>query len=122
MLNTSEQEYIKSIIDTYKKYDYKYYVLISRRTNYYTDDFEYFLYMSKKKIETSYSNTFSIFDGILLKIDTTTKSNNNENDNLVVEKYEGSLFVDSAEFVYTNAKNTYDLTTEALNPDLLLRR
>lgn len=120
MLSTTEQEYIKSIIDTYSQHGYKYYVLVSRRTNYYTDDFEYFLYLSTKNVSSSYSNTFVVSDGILVKIDTSTKGNNNSDNNLVVERFDGVLSVDVAEFVYTNAKVDYDFTTEALNPDVML--
>ncbi len=121
MLSSNEQEYIKSLIDTYFKAGYKSYLLVSRRTNYYSDDFEYFLYMSPKNISAMGNNLFDIVDGCLIKIDTSAKSNNNDNNNLFVESYSGVLYTDVAEFVYTNAKVDYNVSTEALNPDLFLR-
>lgn len=120
MLSSNEQEYIKSLIDTYFSYGYKSYVLVSRRVTYYTDDFEYFLYLSSKDISCVDNNTFNIVGGCVVKIDTSVKNNNNDNNNLVVESFSGVLHTDVAEFVYTNAKAEYNTSTEALNPDLFL--
>lgn len=123
MLSSNEQEYIKSLIDTYFKAGYKSYLLVSRRVNYYTDDFEYFLYLSPQNISAMGNNLFSVMDGCVVKIDTSVKNtNSNTDENLVSEAFSGVVRTDVAEFVYTNAVVDYNTTTEALNPDLFLRR
>lgn len=121
MLSSQEQEYIKSLIDTYFKNGYKYYLLVSRRTSYSSDDFEYFLYLSPKSISGMGSNMFHVMDGCLVKIDTSAKSNGNYDDNLVTEGFSGVVHTDVSEFVYSNCTVEYDVATESLNPDLFLR-
>lgn len=122
MLSSQEQEYIKSLIDTYFKNGYKYYLLVSRRTQYNSDDYEYFLYCSRTDISGMGSNMFYVGNGILVKIDTSVKNtNSNYDDNLVTESFSGVVHTDVAEFVYSNCTIDYDISTESLNPDLFLR-
>ena len=116
MLSSVELEYVKALINTYYAKGYKNYLCHTITDN--NNDYDFVIYFSKFEISAISDNYFEIQSAVKLSVDSSVKSqyNNNSNDN--VEKFSGFLSVDTAEFIYTNAVSTSDLTVMCLNPDL----
>lgn len=122
MFSTSQQEYIKSIIPTYAKEGYRYYIVFSNSVgsnsgSYYAEPDLYF-YFSKKEItsETAYRYTFE-GDVLVVAVRSYNYSSYNGANNTarvsVSERTSKTLSIDVYEHVYTNAK----FETVALQPD-----
>lgn len=122
MFSTSQQEYIKSIIPTYAKEGYRYYIcftnsLGSNGSSYYAEPDLYF-YFSKKEItaEGAYHFTFEDYPLVVAIRCNNYSSYNGANNTArvsVSERTSKTLSIDVYEHVYTNAK----FETVALQPD-----
>lgn len=122
MFSTAQQEYIKSIIPTYAKEGYRYYIVHSNSvgsnsSSYYSEP-DIFFYFSKKQIsaQTAYRFTFE-GDVLVVAVRSYNYTNysgaNNTSRVIVSESSSKSLNIDVYEHVYTNAK----FETVALQPD-----
>lgn len=122
MFSTSQQEYIKSIIPTYAKEGYRYYIcftnsLGSNGSSYYSEPDLYF-YFSKKEITAEAAYRFSFQDNALVvSVRSYNYSSYNGANNgarvSVSEASSKSLNINVYEHLYTNAK----FETVALQPD-----
>lgn len=111
MFSTSQQEYIKSVIPTYAKQGYKYYV-VSTVTNtgssYYSDP-DLIFYFSKHKISSNTGYLFS-FSGDVLVVScrsfnySSYSSANNGPRVSVSESNARTVRINTFEHVYTNAQ------------------
>ena len=123
MLSQIELDYILSLINTYCKLGYDYYLCntITQSNNNYDIDF----YVSKEEIKAVSSTTFDLTNSIHIKIDSSNRNDNNYNqslhsrDVLVDDNLTKIITVDEAEFIYTNAVITSKNIT-LVNPDLML--
>jgi hypothetical protein len=121
MLTIQEQQYFKSLIDTYKKEGYDYYVLATDRPGTLNYQYEFVVYFSKTIIIANSRGEFEITNGIKINIDSTLRNVNTNNDLIYnQEQYSGTLIIPGAEFIYTNAVTTYLATTSMYSPDLFL--
>lgn len=122
MFSVSQQEYIKSLIPTYAKEGYRYYIVHSNSvgsnsSSYYSEPDIYF-YFSKKSITAKTAYRFT-FEGDVLVVavrsyNYTSYSGSNNSDRISVsESTSKSLSIDVYEHVYTNAK----FESVALQPD-----
>ncbi len=120
-----EENYIKSLINTYKKQGYKYYIThtVTEQNN----EYDIYLYISKEEIKAVTTNTFDVSKAIFIKIDSSARNDNNYNlsthsrDYIVNSNLTTTVEVNQAEFIYTNAVCSYETTSGCLNPDLLLQ-
>lgn len=123
MLNQTEIDYVLSLINTYQKLGYKYYLCntITGTDNIYDMD----IYFSKKEIKAVTSTTFDLTEAIHIKLDSSNRNDNNYNqsvhsrDNLINSSLTSIVNVHEAEFIYTNATVSSQGAT-LVNPDLLL--
>ena len=123
MLNQTEIDYVLSLINTYQRLGYKYYLCntITDSNNIYDVD----IYFSKKEIKAVTSTTFDLTEGIHIKLDSSNRNDSGYNqsvhsrDNLINSSLTSIVNVDEAEFVYTNATVSSQGAT-LVNPDLLL--
>ena len=123
MLSEIELDYVLSLVNTYKKLGYDYYLCntITQSNNNYDIDF----YVSKEEIKAVSSTTFDLTNSIHIKIDSSNRNDNNYNqslhsrDVLVDDNLTKIITVDEAEFIYTNAVITSKNIT-LVNPDLML--
>lgn len=122
MFSVAQQEYIKSIIPTYAKEGYRYYLVFTNSVgsssgSYYSEPDIYF-YFSKKEItgETAYRFTFK-GDVLVVSVRSYGYSSYNGSNNtsrvIVSKSSSKSLNINVYEHVYTNAK----FETVALQPD-----
>ena len=123
MLSDVELDYVLSLINTYFKLGYKYYLVNTITDNDVIYDID--VYISKEEIKAVTSTTFDLTNAIHIKIDSSNRNSNQYNqslhsrDILVNKSLTDIVVVDDAEFVYTNATvSTKDVTL--VNPDLLL--
>lgn len=120
-----EENYLKSLINTYKKQGYDYYLChtVTETDN----NYDIYLYVSKEEIKAVSTTRFDLTNAISIKIDSSSRNDNSynpsthsrdyiENNNLTT-----SLEINQAEFIYTNAICSYETTSGCLNPDLLLQ-
>lgn len=122
MFTQVESDYLKSLINFYKKQGYDYYLAHTVTENY--NNYDMCIYFSKEEIEASTDNTFNIKNAIVINIDSSSRNDNNNTsvhsrDIIVNSNYSGSLLVHSAEFIYTNAILGYTETSFCINPDIL---
>ena len=123
MLTSQEQQYFKSLIDTYKSKGYDYYLLYTKNDydSYRDDGFDFVIYFSKENIFANTSNNFTVYDGIKIEIDTSLRSDNYNTDSIFSEtSFDGTVSVNQAEHIYTNAKLLYYTNETFINPDLTL--
>lgn len=122
MFSTSQQQYIQTLIPTYAKEGYKYYVVYSNtmvNNSYYaTADPDLYAVFSKKTISAEDAYTFNFEDSaILVSVRSSNYSSNSSavnTDRIKVQDFnEKTLHINVYEHVYTNAEfNSY-----ALQPD-----
>ena len=86
--------------------------------------YDVYIYFSKKEIKAITSDTFDITDGLLVKIDSSQRSDNSYNGSTHsrdeisnISNISNIVSVNQAEFIYTNATANYS-TNLVLNPDL----
>lgn len=82
------------------------------------NDYDICIYLSKTDIEAVTDNYFDINDGLQIYIDSSSRSNYSTNRRDSVSRFNGSVTIDNAEFIYTNAISEYSLVNIPLNPDL----
>ena len=121
MLPTQEQQYLKSLIDTYKSKGYDYYLLHTKYNSSYRDDgYDFVIYFSKENIFANSSNNFTVYNAVMLQIDTNVKSEYNDDSIFSISSFDGTVSVNQAEHIYTNAKLLYYTNEILINPDLTL--
>ena len=122
MFTQVETDYLKSLINFYKKQGYDYYLAHTVTENY--NNYDMCIYFSKEEIKASTDNTFSIKNAIVINIDSSGRNDNNNystsaRDIISNSNYSGSLLVHPAEFIYTNAILDYEAVSFCINPDIL---
>lgn len=123
MLTIEEAQYFKSLIDTYKSKGYDYYLLHTKNDydSYRDDGFDFIIYFSKDNIFANSASNFTVYEGIKIGIDTNLRSENYNTDSIFsIENFEGTVTINQAEHVYTNAKLLYYDNETLINPDLNL--
>lgn len=119
MLSVQEQDYVRSIINTYKKQGYDYYLCYTNSDTTIATDI--YLYFSKEEIKVLDKNIVSIKNGIQINIDTSYRYNDHPN---VLALYTNvpndTVVIDRTEYVYSNCSYNYKATTDVIYPDILL--
>lgn len=119
MLSMQEQDYVISIINTYKKQGYDYYLCYTNSNSDVATDI--YLYFSKEEIKALDKNMFSIKNGIQICIDTSYRYNEHPNVLTMFKNVENDVVViDRTEYVYSNCSYNYNATTDVIYPDILL--
>ncbi len=119
MLSSQEQEYVRSIINTYSKNGYSYYLCCTNRDTSVGTDI--YLYFSKQEIKAINDTCFSIIDGIQVNIDTSYRYNDSPDVLKMYSSISGNMVVISKkEYVYSNCVYEYTVTSEIIYPDILL--
>lgn len=125
MFSSVEENYIKGLISAYAKQGYKYYICHTVTESY--NNYDIYIYFSKSEIEAITPLTFDVSNGIYLKIDSSSRNDNNYNPStdyrIIVSSsnFNNVVSVDKAEFIYTNATVTYSTTDSlVINPDITL--
>lgn len=122
MFTDVELNYIKSIVNTYKKHGYKYYLCHTVTERY--NDYDATIYLSKEPIKASTENTFVLNNALVINIDSSSRNDTNDTSIsyrtlLHNSNYSGSISVNIAEFIYTNAECIYELTSFVKQPDIM---
>lgn len=122
MFSALEESYIKSLINTYKKEGYSYYVV--HTVNETDNEYDFYIYFSKDEIVFSDSYTFELSDNsLMLKVDSSSRNDNSYNSSTghrdLVFYESGTISVNIAEFIYTNANYNHSLIVHSLNPDIM---
>lgn len=121
MLSQIETDYILSLINTYQMNGYRYYLCNTITDNDVVYDID--IYFSKEEIKAITSNVFDLTNAIHIKIDSSNRNSNGYNtslhsrDVLVNGDLTSIVIIDEAEFIYTNAAFSENITL--INPDLL---
>lgn len=116
MLSVQELEYVKSLINTYMKQDYKYYLCCTNSDN--NIDTDIYLLLSKEEIQALNDTTFRIKNGIKINIDTSYSYNMKYNVLSLENSIPGGIFiVDKYEYIYTNG--SYSAESSIIYPDIL---
>lgn len=125
MFSQVEENYIKSLINTYLKEGYKYYVC---HTVTETDNtYDVYIYFSKEEIKAISQETFDITNGIYIQFDSSSRNDNSYNSSthsrirVVNESVTDIVSINQAEFIYTNAVYEYSTANTIVNPDLMLQ-
>lgn len=123
MFTATEENYLKGLISVYAKQGYNYY--ICHTVTEINNDYDVYIYFSKKEIKAITPTTFDVTDSVFIKIDSSTRNSyNNDNGHnraLVSDvNYTGIVDVHIAEFIYTNAVANYEGNTLVINPDITL--
>lgn len=125
MFSQVEENYIKALINTYKKEGYKYYICHTVTEN--DNNYDVYIYLSKEEIKAISNNTFDLTNAIYIQLDSSNRSDSGYNSSthsrsrLLKSNINEILEVNQAEFIYTNAIYSYKTETTVLNPDLLLQ-
>jgi len=119
MLSVQELEYVRSLINSYQKQGYKYYVCCTNSdTNINTD---IYLYLSKEEIKALNDTTFSIKNGIQISIDNSYRYNERYSILSLSNNVSGNMIVlNDYDYIYTNCSYNYETTEQVMYPDLLL--
>ena len=74
MFSVLEESYIKSLINTYKKYGYNYYVVHTVTES--DNEYDFYIYFSKDDIVFSNSYAFTLSDNsLMVKVDSSSRNN-----------------------------------------------
>jgi hypothetical protein len=120
MLTAQESEYFKSLIDTYKYNGYPYYLLHTDRPGTNNYQYEFAIYFSQTPISAYSHNSFRVYNGIKINVDSSLRNVNSNNDSMYNDAtFDGTVNVAIAEHIYTNAGPMYLATTDVYNPDLM---
>lgn len=125
MFTQVEENYIKSLINTYKKQGYNYYICHTVTEN--DNNYDVYIYFSKEEIKAISYNTFDLTNAIYIQLDSSNRNDNNYNSSthsrtrLINSNVNSIVEINQAEFIYTNAINSYKTESIVLNPDLLLQ-
>ena len=119
MLNVQDLDYVRSLINTYKKQGYNYYLLTTNSDSSVNADI--YLFLSKEKIEALDDVSFSIKNGIRINIDTSYRYNEHPDVLSMRNEIVNNVYIiDKYEFVYTNCVYNYKATQSIIYPDILL--
>lgn len=119
MLSVQEEDYVRSIINTYKKQGYDYYLCYTNSDSNVSIDI--YLYFSKEEIKALDNNIFSIKNGINVNIDTSYRYNDKPNVLTMFKDIENNtIVIDKTEYVYSNCSYNYNAATDVIYPDILL--
>ena len=119
MLSEQQLNYAKSIINTYQKQGYKYYLCISNSDRNINVDF--YIYFSKDEIKAIDQTSFTIKNGICISVRTNYRYNERPDVLSLQTSIPGNLFVVyKYEYVYTNAIYSDSISNVIYYPDLLL--
>lgn len=123
MFSSVEIDYLKGLLNVYIKNGYKYYVAHTITQN--NNNYDFVVYLSKDKITSHSSSSFYLSDNsIVIYVDSSSRNDNNYNSSLhsrdSISTFSGAISIDIAEFIYTNVDVSYSLTSDSLNPDILL--
>lgn len=116
MFSTAELDYIKALINSYSASGYKYYLChtITESNN----DNDFCIYFSKEEIKANNHNSFSVKDALIIYVDSSNYYNTTNSKVQFVNYYTGDVNISVKEYIYTNAKVTFEYTSYALNPDI----
>ena len=123
MFSQQEIDYILSLINTYRRLGYKYYVCHTVTED--NNNYDIRSYFSKKEIKAITSSTFDLTNAIQIDVDSSSRNDNSYNssthsrDTIVSSNLTKIINIYQAEFIYTNATISNVATTIA-NPDLRL--
>lgn len=123
MFSQQEIDYILSLINTYRRLGYQYYMChtVTEDNNVY----DICIYFSQKEIKAVTSTTFDLSNAIQINIDSSSRNDNSYNgsthsrDTLVSSNLTKIINVNAAEFIYTNATVSNSAIT-LVNSDLTL--
>lgn len=119
MLSVQEEDYVRSIINTYKKQGYDYYLCYTNSDSNVSTDI--YLYFSKEEIKALDDNIFSIKNGINVNIDTSYRYNDHPNVlTMFNDTVNNTVIIDKTEYVYSNCSYDYKSTEHVIYPDILL--
>lgn len=120
MFSTAQQAYIESLIPTYAKEGYRYYVVhTDTNTGYYNSDPDLQFYFSKSKISAESAYSFRLPDDFVsVSVRSGNYSSNSSNARVTVESVSSArtVRIDQYEHIYTNA----EFSGETLQPDISL--
>lgn len=125
MFTQVEENYIKSLINTYKKQGYDYYICHTVTEN--DNNYDIYMYFSKEEIKAVSNTTFDLTNAIYIQLDSSNRNDSGYNASthsrtrLINSKVNSIIEINQAEFIYTNAINSYKTETTVLNPDLMLQ-
>ena len=125
MFSSLEVDYILSLINTYQRLGYKYYMCHTITEN--DNNYDICIYFSKNKITAVTSTTFDVTNAIQIYIDSSSRNDNSYNSSTHHRDYVSNsnltkiVSVHQAEFIYTNAVVETSSNT-VVNPDLLLNQ
>lgn len=124
MFTQTEENYIKALINTYKKKGYNYYLCHTITED--NNNYDIAVYVSKEEIKAVSGSVFDLTNAIYIQIDSSTRNNSynsslHSRDRIVNSNVTTILEVHEAEFVYTNATYTYNEANTCVNPDILLQ-
>ncbi len=120
MFSQQEIDYVLSLINTYRRLGYNYYVCHTITEN--DNIYDICIYFSKKEIKATSSTTFDLINAIQINIDSSSRNYNSSihsRDTLVSSDLTKIININSAEFIYTNATVSNSAIT-LVNPDLRL--
>lgn len=118
MFTSVELDYLRALINTYYSKGYKYYMCHTITEN--NNEYDMCIYFSQEKIEAFSDTYFDVVHGIRIYVDSSGKSTYSTGHRDVVSSFSGSVSVDKAEFIYTNADNDCSITTIPINPDIFI--
>lgn len=125
MFSQVEENYIKALINTYKKQGYDYYICHTVTEN--DNNYDIYIYFSKEEIKAVSNNMFDLTNAIYIQLDSSSRNDSGYNASvhsrtrLVNSNVTKIVEINQAEFIYTNAINSYKTETTVLNPDLMLQ-
>lgn len=122
MFSQVEIDYIKSLVNVYRDKGYMYYLAhtVTERNN----EYDICIYFSKEEIDASTDEIFNINNALVIYIDSSSRNDNNNSsihtrDLISNSNFSGTVRVNTAEFIYTNAVCNYTETMFCINPDIL---
>lgn len=119
MLTQVEKDYLISLINTYKKQGYKHYMAHTVTEN--NNDYDICVYFSKNDIVAINDNYFDIGTNALkILINSSSRSNYDSVDRDNVSSFNGNVTIPEYEFIYTDAKAEYSISSLCVNPDITL--
>lgn len=121
MFSTNQIEYVRTLLPTYAKQGYKYYIAYTNNdnSNYYSTNPDLYVIFSKDEIRATdgYNYELNPETSVIISIRTGNYSSSSSADNserVVVNQYVNeTLFIDEWEHIYTNA----EFTGHTLQPD-----
>ena len=123
MLTSAESEYIRGLISVYQSKGYQYYMCHTVTEN--NNNYDVCIYFSKEEIKAIDNNIYSISNGIRIYVDSSSRTYNyqtgySDTPRTLLYNFNGTVTVNIAEFIYTNAIVDYSLSSYVVNPDIMM--